>query len=258
MRVVTYNILAEADPSADLRLQQATAVLQAARPDVLALNECTLLAEPARLAQLQAALGMEAWLAHAGSGFHLALLVRAGVFEHIETLHAGFAHAALIADLRVRGRALRVLCVHLEPYSPERRLVEVLQLQRYLQQERPTLLLGDLNALSPRDAAQAEPERWVERYRQRHMTAAGAIDTRAISALLHAGLIDVHAALHAQTVPTRPTERYARADRPRQRLDYIFASPQLARTARECEPFAHPLADRASDHLPLYADFTDE
>ena len=65
----------------------------------------------------------------------------------------------------------------------------------------------------------------------------------------------MHAALHGQTAATRPTQRYARSDRPSQRLDYIFASADLARSATACAPFEHPYAQTASDHLPLYADF---
>lgn len=257
LRVLTYNILEGHDSAAEQRLVQATQVLQAARPDVLALNECGLLAaaDCKRLHALETALGMQARLAHAASGQHVALLVREGVFEQVQILHEDLTHAALIADVQVRGRSLRVVAAHLDPYSGEHRLREVQRLLDHVQSGRDTLLLGDLNALSPRDAAHAHPELWVERYRQRHLLASGELDTRALAALSAAGLVDVHASLHTQTMPTRPTSAFARPDRPSQRLDHIFASPELASAAVRCEPFAHPLTQSASDHLPLHADF---
>lgn len=255
MRALTYNLLAgETDDAA--RLEQATVLLRAARPDVLGLNECGFLAERdgAPLRVLERALGMQALLAEAESGFHVALLVR-GAFEDLELLHEGFAHAALVSTVRVGSSRLRVIVTHLDPFSASQRLDEVEELVHHVQSATPTLLLGDLNAVSPRDVATQQPEQWVERYRQRHLDAAGAIDTRAIERLEQCGLVDVHAALHTLTKPTRPTVSYARPDRPSQRLDYIFASAPLARAASACAPFDHPLAQTTSDHWPLYADF---
>lgn len=256
MRALTYNLLAGEHDDAE-RMREATSLLQAAKPDLLVLNECTLLgdADGARLRELEAALGMRGTLAHATSGFHVALFVRTASVEQVETIDHGLAHSALVAQLRVRNHPLQLVATHLDPYSPEKRLHEVQLLLSRLSHDQPRLLLGDLNAISPRDVADAHPETWAERYRTRHLDAAGAIDTRALQALERSGLIDVHAALHPQTTATRPTARYTRSDRPSQRLDYIFASPELARTAIACAPFDHPYAQTSSDHLPLYADF---
>jgi exodeoxyribonuclease III len=252
MRVLNYNLLAgEADDEA--RLRDATLLLRAAQPDLLVLNECTLLAldDCARLRQLAAALDMQPQIALASSGFHVALLVRDAAIEHVATLSEGFSHVALAASVRVGSWQLRVVAAHLDPYSPSQRVREV----ELLCAKQPSLLLGDLNALSKRDIAALQPEQWAPRYRTRHLDAAGAIDTCAIELLERYGLVDVHASLHLQTMPTRPSTRYARADRPALRLDYIFASSELARHARVCEPFDHAYAQTASDHLPLYADF---
>ena len=256
MRALTYNLLAGHDDD-DARLEQATLLLQAAQPDVLVLYECTLLAleNCARLRQLEAALGMQAQLALAASGFHVALLLRGGEIEGVEALTTGFSHVALVASVRVCRWQLRVIAAHLDPYSPEQRVREVERIVAQLSRERASLVMGDLNAISARDLDACHPEQWVERYRKRHLSAAGAIDTRAIEVLEENTLVDVHAALHAKTSPTRPTSRYARADRPLQRLDYIFASSELAHAARECAPYGHACAQTASDHLPLYADF---
>jgi exodeoxyribonuclease-3 len=255
LRALTYNLLAGEEDDAE-RLAQASVLLQAARPDVLGLNECGLLAERdgARLRKLEKALGMRAWLAEAASGFHVALLVR-GDFEQMAELHEGFAHTALVAVARVGSLRLRAIATHLDPFSASRRLLEVEQLVQHVRDACPTLLLGDLNAISPRDVATQQPEQWLERYRQRHVDARGAIDTRAIERLQQSGLVDVHAALHTSTAATRPTAKYARSDRPSQRLDYIFASGELARAASQCAVYDHPLAQTTSDHVPVYADF---
>jgi endonuclease/exonuclease/phosphatase family metal-dependent hydrolase len=256
LRAFTYNLLAGHDDDV-ARLEQATLLLQAARPDVLALNECTLLAQDdaARLQALEAALGMQALLALAPSGYHVALLLRDAIIEHTELIDEGLSHAAVLATATIGSQRLQVIATHLDPFSASKRAQEVELLAARFRNGSPSLLLGDLNAVSPRDLAAAHPEAWPERYRARHLDAAGAIDTRAIELLQDHPLTDVHAALHTQTAPTRPSTRYARADRPSQRLDYIFASPELARTATACEPFQHAHTQTASDHLPLYADF---
>jgi exodeoxyribonuclease III len=255
VRALTYNLLGGQDDDAE-RFVAALALLRAAAPDVLVLNECNLLAldGAARFGALEAALGMRGRLALAASGFHVAVLFRDAVVEHVETLTEGFSHVALVARVSLEQQPLQVIAAHLDPFSPAQRAREAQLLAARLDADRPRLLLGDLNAISPRDVAAAQPELWVERYRQRHLDAQGAIDTRAIDTLLRCGLVDVHAALHEQTLSTRPSARYARSDRPSQRLDYIFASPQLAATARACEPYAHAFTQSASDHLPLYAD----
>jgi exodeoxyribonuclease III len=258
MRVLTYNLLAGQDDDV-LRLQEAALLLRAAQPDVLVLNEATLLGldDGARLRELEAVLGMHGTLALARSGYHVALLVRdatATTVESVESVAGPLSHVALVAKLRFGSHELQVVGAHLDPFSADRRLQEVEWVLKRIDPARPRLLLGDLNAISPRDAATARPETWVERYRARHLDASGAIDVRALDALERSGLIDVHAALHRETVPTRPTARFARADRPSQRLDYIFASADLARTAIACAPFEHAGAETASDHRPLYAD----
>ena len=257
MRLLTYNLLAgEDDSEAFERLRKATALLQHARPDLLVLNECNLLARDGGrlLRELEAQLSMNAALAIAHSGYHVAVLQRGGTFDTVEALQSGFAHAALVARVTVHGLELKVIGTHLDPYSGAQRLLEAQQLLAHVQRDEPTVLLGDLNAVSPRDVAALAPERWVERYQQRHLDASGAIDTRAIAALEAGGLVDLHAALHAPAQPTRPSARYAQSDRPSQRLDYIFASAGLAATAVACSPYQHPFAQDASDHLPLYAD----
>ena len=256
MRALTYNLLAGEDDDTE-RLREATLVLRAAKPDLLVLNECSALGEAdgARLQELEAALDMQATLARARSGYHVALLVRAMRVEHVEVIDSVSTHVALLATLRIRSQELQVVGTHLDPFSPAKRLQEVELLLARMRRDRPRLLLGDLNAISPRDAATAQPDTWVDRYRVRHLDASGAIDVRALETLERNDLIDVHAALHPHTSPTRPTARYANSERPSQRLDYIFASADIARTATACAPFDHPHADTASDHLPLYADF---
>ena len=256
MRVLSYNLLAGQDDDV-ARLCEAAWLLQAARPDVLVLNEATLLAldEGARLRELEAALGMHGTLALARSGYHVALFVRAEPALFVEIVSGELTHVALSATVRVGSHELQVVGAHLDPFSADKRVDEVGLLLARLDAGRPRLLLGDLNAVSPRDVAAARPEAWVERYRARHLDASGAIDVRALEALERSGLVDVHACLHAETMPTRPTARYATGDRPSQRLDYIFASTDLARTATACAPFEHPSAETASDHRPLYADF---
>src|SRR5690349_8718603 len=84
VRLLTYNLLAGDDADAVERFARAIALLRDASPDVLVLNECNLLArDTERLRALETALSMQARLAPATSGHHVALLLREGTFDAV-------------------------------------------------------------------------------------------------------------------------------------------------------------------------------
>ncbi len=255
MKLISYNILDGGRDGQDgSRLERVLGLLQRERPELLLLSECCGFERDheRELHRFERALGMSGLLATADSGYHLALFWRGDALLHeAEVLRVGFAHVALRARLTLNGRACKLLGAHLNPASGEARLREAQRLAGQVRPYEPALLLGDLNAVSPRDAAGAHPERWPQRYRERHLRPDGTLDTRAVAALEAAGLIDLDAALHAaHTQPTWPARRFA-ADRPRQRLDYALASAPLARRASACAPLQDDDAQQASDHLPL-------
>ena len=67
--------------------------------------------------------------------------------------------------------------------------------------------------------------------------------------LLQAGYVDCYRALH----PTTPGYT-SHTDHPAVRVDYIFASPPVAKQLYACDLVTGPEAERASDHFTLWAE----
>ncbi len=153
------------------------------------------------------------------------------------------------------GRPFTVYVTHLDHQSEAARMV---QLQAVLQwtsrdRERPHLLLGDLNALSPADFP--EPT-------QRQEAVARAVpwpqavaegftleEPTVVPRLLQTGYLDCFAQAGEGEGTTWPTPA------PRVRLDYVLASPPLASRLRRCQRWDSPPAEVASDHFPVLAEF---
>jgi endonuclease/exonuclease/phosphatase family metal-dependent hydrolase len=254
MRFMTYNILNGGQERQAVLLE----VIGAAAPDVLALQECNgFELEDARVLRAwEAALGMRALLAPSDSGDHVALFARAAEWRDERVLRAGMARAAAIATLTLHGQTVAAAALHLDPFDPDARRAEATRVVAALPAGVPAVIMGDLNAVSPRDVRRMQPEAWPERYRTRHGLARGAIDTQAIAALEAAGFVDLGAAGASGPALTRPTRLYADRDVPAQRLDYIFATRALAPRLRAAGVIDDRRTQQASDHLPVFADVT--
>jgi endonuclease/exonuclease/phosphatase family metal-dependent hydrolase len=257
MRLMTYNVLTGGrDGAVDSRLSLISEVIQAVAPDLLVLNECNGFEQDGyrTLYRLEAELGMRAVLAPAESGFHVALFVRRGRLIETRCLSREVHHAVLSAKIEIDGRPLRVIGTHLCPFGGDARLLEVQHLIRYLRDEY-AFVLGDLNALSAHDAGRYAPGQWLPRRRARHVLAesGGKLDTRAISALEEAELVDVFRQQNntAPTVLTRLGEGWQDYQA---RIDYIFATRPAAERVTRAERVDGARVEQASDHYPLFVD----
>lgn len=151
--------------------------------------------------------------------------------EELFTRHLGRARLATPFG------PLHVVSAHLHPHEHKIRMREVaalVDLIAKLRQNGPVLFQGDLNSRpqTPEYAA------WVE-----------------------AGLVDIGALKGIGDKPTSPSIR------PANRIDYIWATPELAKAAQSAEvldkpPFvpepADPSSYALSDHLPVTAEFVIE
>ena len=253
LRFMGYNILdGGLDASGASRRDAIAAVIDAQRPDVLVLCECNGFEDDDQRAvdDLERRLDMRGRLLALDSGYHLALFVRDVQLRTFEAVGGVFHHGAFVATIGRDGREMTLVGTHLCPFSGETRLQEARQLASYARGS--ALLVGDLNSLSAHDDAHHAVDALPPRYRTRHLIAESEqADTRALSALEDAGLLDLAVLAGAQWQPTRPTQLLP--DRPRQRLDYLLATEPVARSLRGYAVIDHPRAQRASDHLPVIA-----
>ncbi|MFU8875814.1 endonuclease/exonuclease/phosphatase family protein [Micromonospora sp. SL4-19] len=260
LRVMTWNILTGGrDRDGTDRWDRIVAVVAAQRPDVLALQELRGLHRDRRMAELAGRLGMVPHLARSCFGQPVAVLVRAP----LRVLRSGrvrrpFHHAAARVQVATGAGPLTVFSTHLNPYSGGRRRMEADWLAVAIRRTGGplALLAGDLNTLDPAVDHTARLAGLPTLYRRRHLRRDGrTVDTRAVSRLLDAGLVDLwhHAGRGEPDGPTVPT-RYGGAEFAATRLDYLLATPELATLTRAVRVVRGGDADTASDHYPVVAE----
>lgn len=257
MRLMTYNVLTGGRDAGDAsRLEAVVRVIQGVAPDVLVLNECNGFEQDGQrtLFRLEAELGMRGVLAEANSGFHVAFFHRRGRLLEARSLSREVHHAVIAARLELDGLVIGIVGAHLCPFGGDARLLEVQHLIRFLRDEH-VFVLGDMNALSPHDATRYQPERWLPRRRSRHVLAesGGRLDTRAVSALEGADLVDVFRE-RGNTAATCLTRLGAEWQDYQLRIDYVFGTRAAAERVSRVERVDGDRVEAASDHYPLFVD----
>ena len=241
MRILSYNIW---DGGGD-RLRLIADVIRGEQPDVVALQEV----RAGSAAVLADALGMELVF---------------GPSDNLFDVHVAWLSSRLIDRsqnyplpelaktlLEVECGGLRLFATHLTSRHEEAdhpRPAEIRAILGVLAGVAgPHVLVGDFNALQPDDPIGTPPP-GVE---PRGDALPGAARDVLVP-LARAGYVDCFRALHPREAGwTYPP------DAPWLRLEYVFVSAELARRLRRCEVVTTPDARRASDHLPVVADFDD-
>ncbi|MCG3207401.1 MAG: hypothetical protein FOGNACKC_01001 [Anaerolineae bacterium] len=251
LRVLTYNIYLGGAG----RLEQISAVLAAARADIIGLTEAD---DPAVVAALAERLDM-AYVWAAGSGQrHIATLSRWPISEWQIFNRPPLTQAALETKIDLPSAPLTIYNIHLLPYLllpfEIRRWQAAGALLRLIGRRRPGphLLLGDFNAIAPGD--RVLQRRNPPKMRRVMALQLGLIFRLALPRLLNAGYTDCFRTLNPQLdgftwYPGNPTTRY----------DYILADADMTRRLTACRVIDDlPLLAQASDHLPLLAEFSFE
>jgi exodeoxyribonuclease-3 len=266
LTAMVYNILEGGLGYGADRMSRIIEVVRAAHPDVLVVCEANGFERDGhkRLYAFEHETGMRGVVALAPTGFHVAVFARGGRFIEAKPL-PGFYHAALRLDLELGGERLRVVGAHLCPFSPSTRLLEAEILANEARDDEATLLMGDLNSLSPLDDHEGLLASLTPRRRTRHACVSAepasegepklSVDTRALGVLAAAGFSDTGRSSRPRA--TYPTALRAEPGKPGMRIDYVLASPPLAQRLEGAEVPDHGAVETASDHRPLVARFAD-
>eukprot|EP00667_Euglena_gracilis_P017147 EG_transcript_18021 len=190
------------------------------------------------------------------TGFHIAVISKSPL-TLVEGTTTGFHHGLL----HVRtASGVHVFATHASPLSVGKVKAEMQRVAEAVQQvgDAPALVLGDLNALSPLDAAVHEAAGLAQRLRslsrpRRKFMTLGKLDYSPMQALLDVGLADPirQDNQDRNTVPTaiRTDKTHAAP----MRLDFILANrPYMARyrpVARVLK--GDPGLETLSDHFPV-------
>jgi len=257
VRLMTYNILRGGkDAESQVRLAAICRLIRQVAPDILVLQECNDFERDGMRTfhRVERELGMRGVLSTAHSGFHVALFVRQAQLIETRLLSREMHHAALAAQLELGSFRCVVVGAHLCPFGGEIRLAEARLLSRFVREEN-VFVLGDLNSISPHDAAAQRTDQWRPRHRARHQLpgSGGQLDTRTISALEECGLSDTFRAARA-SAPTAQTRLCPGWENFQVRIDYVLATPAAADRVTRVELIDGELADTASDHYALFVD----
>lgn len=249
MRVMTWNI----KTGGGARLPAIAAVVRRERPDILALQELRGF-DRRRMAGFADALGMDAHLAPSHFGQAVAVLVKAPLrITGRRSVSWALHHAAAVVTV---DDSLTVVSTHLNPFSPSRRRREAIWLTAKYARRGDVLLAGDLNSLDPfgdHDAAVAALE---TPYRKRHLNPDGSVSTDAMAAFRRGGFTDLWPLTGEGDGRTAPTTQGGGAEFSGMRLDYILASPSMARRAGLSRVVRGGETEYASDHYPLVSTFS--
>jgi endonuclease/exonuclease/phosphatase family metal-dependent hydrolase len=243
LKVLSYNI----QEGGRGRLRSIAALIRAQQPHVVALLEANSRSGAWVLAHH---LKMELAFGRANGKFHVAWLSRLPIVRAKNHRLPNLAKTMLEIRVVWEGEPLRLFATHLaggaDKVHPAQEAPAVLDALRPFSSD-PHLLVGDLNALSPCDPIGASPL-------SEEIMRSGIVDDprQAIRLILTAGYLDCYRALH----PAAKEPGYTfPADSAWLRLDYIFASLEMAARLQASGLVSGADAQRASDHFPVWAEF---
>ena len=212
-------------------------------PDVVGILEANEWDE-GRLAELASKTGYEHYFfGQANSDYDLALMSRLPV--KADNLPTGFKHTCIKAEIG----GVRLFLVHLSPDNEDARLREVEVLLGHIgKNPQRTILMGDMNSLSPADREAYERDGLWQKCVGAGVAKFGETGLRyeVVQKLLDAGLVDVG---DGYTTPTPVNvDKYHLAPL---RLDYVLVSPDLVSKVQNFAVVRDAVTERMSDHFPV-------
>jgi exodeoxyribonuclease III len=243
LKICSYNI----QEGGGDRLSAIAELIRGEQPDAVALLEAT---DPIAVGHLavQDQLQMPVIFGEANDGYHVAWLSRLPIRRSQNHRLPTLAKTLLEIEVAWNGLLVSLFATHLasrwDGWSPVDEVPTILGVLAACR-GRPHLLVGDLNALRPGDAVGLPPQGEHKRG-----DAVDGAPRRAIGLLLEAGYVDTYREIH----PHDPGYTYPTST-PWLRIDYHFASPELAVRLSGSDVVNDELAKQASDHFPLWSGF---
>lgn len=236
------------------------AVIAAEAPDVVVILEATGWETGDRLASLAGISGLAHYVLgkSQNSRYHLAVLSKqplTGFENHPE----GFRTTLLKVPVYSLAGGFTIYGLHLHSKDEDKRLLEIAHILTTAKDDPNALLIGDFNALAPDDPY--DRAALLKTFQERGIKKFGINRLRfdVISAVTHAGYIDLLAQLNttgrlSYTVPTPSNIDIAHATQ--LRLDYAFATPRLAKRCIRASVLRTDNVNVSSDHFPILVEFS--
>ena len=267
LRVMTYNIWNGFDWGKDtVRRENCIEWIKSQKPDVLALQELCGYSEE-KLKEDALKWGHQYVQLLKTEGYPTALTSNRPI-ELKERVVLPFWHGLLHCETY----GIDFYIVHLSPADCNIRLDEARLITERIRmnESKPYIILGDFNSSSPVDAVWMEKKtdlknRSLQNENKEHSNLRmGEFDYSVISEFLATPAIDVCLGkIELQAAFTFPApvligkfnQTSQTVVQNRVRIDYILASPALARTCKKVEVFNQEKTHQLSDHYPMMAEF---
>lgn len=249
MKLMTYNILGGWEDRIDLIIET---VLDES-PDYLVINEANSFVPDVsgHLERLAEATELSYAVA-APSGkdtFHV-LLFSKKPFDYVQFL-TPLVRAGAFAMVDTALGQLTIVGTHLTPFTEDERLAEIKSILKAVETHPNTIIMGDLNALSPHDDYSHLSWEEMNTIQREKFTTDQQLRFDTIRTIEEAGFVDsavVRDSNHMPTSPTAITHDIAHAN---MRLDYVFVSRPLADTVVDYRVVKTENTEIASDHYPV-------
>jgi endonuclease/exonuclease/phosphatase family metal-dependent hydrolase len=243
LRLLSYNIKFGGTGRAEL----IAAVIRAANPDVVLLQEATDRLTVGRIAELT---GMPHWDSRVN--YSTGFLSRMPVSDYKWHLPRNTKHAFL--EVALEKPHMRLFGLHLSAWfsnwSERQRAFEIRALLGSIKdhQDGFHIIAGDFNAVAPGELLRTERmPQWI---RAMVWLSGRDIARHTIQHMIDQRYVDAWAALH----PGEPGYTFPAWD-PHVRLDYLFVPERYRGCLQSCSVFDEPAeARKASDHFPLMVD----
>ena len=263
IRVMSYNILDGFNWGRDLeRRDRLAAWVREQAPEIVALQELCGFDEK-KLSELASMWGHGYCAIVEGDAYPVGLTSDKPIVVK-KKIAGKVGHGMLHAETY----GMDIIVTHLNPHDTEKRREESRAIAGYIRDNALTrcILMGDMNSHSPMDADVLESTATdlKERYggkESRNLTD-GEIDYSVISNYIGVPLVDVCgryvSAGERYSYPTPVLMNQSRHEdvrrRNSERIDYIFVSPDVARTTADAFIYNKGETEYLSDHFPVAAD----
>ncbi len=240
------------------RKEKWIAWMKEQRPDVVSLQELNEYTSQ-KLAEDAKRYGHEYSVLLKEEGFPTGITSRYPI-EDIKKMTEGFHHGLL----RVRIQDIYFYVIHLHPSSHETRKKEIDLILNDIEQlpaGSEVILAGDFNTFSPLDSvyyAHGRLESFFserdKKYNERNLNN-GRLDYGELHKLMESGLVDLEAESRTSSYtftgsfPAKLVKDGDHGDN--RRLDYVFASKELAGKVLKAEIISDDTTHGLSDHLPV-------
>jgi exodeoxyribonuclease-3 len=260
LRIITYNVWYGFSKVPE-RKKTWIAWMNEQHPDIVALQELNGYTDQ-KLAEDAKSYGHSYSALLKEEGFPTGITSRFPI-EDIQRIREGFHHGLM----RVRIQDIYIYVIHLHPSNWETRKAEINQIIQNIKELPPdskVILAGDFNTFSPLDSvyyvhARLEPffnDRDLV-YKEKNLNN-GKLEYSVIQEVLDFGLIDLEASMRDSSYnfhgsfPTLIEKEGEDGDQ--RRLDYIFASKNLANKVTRASIITTDTTFVLSDHLPVLVD----